>query len=265
MAGKARGRILMCLLAGGLAGGAGPAAAFSLFGIHLWGSRADADDPFEVIDPLTYTVTLDVAGGDEALERRLEGASSLWTDRERPTSGAGGLLSKARGDYRRLLGALYAAGYYGPQISIRAAGQEVSDLTLAADLPQDVPVAVRVIPGPEFRFGATEIVNRPPRKVVESDEADGKTPESVGFTTGSPAYSGVIDQVSAISSERWRQLSYAKARETDRTVIADHARDRLDVSLTLDPDRPARYGPVSVVGSTRVNPGFIKYMADIEP
>mgnify|MGYP003444445511 CR=1 FL=1 len=38
--------------------------------------------------------------------------------------------------------------------------------------------------GPRFRFGATEIVNRPPRVVVESDLADGETPESVGFVTG---------------------------------------------------------------------------------
>ena len=78
-----------------------------------------------MIDPLPYTVDLAVAGGDGGLERQLETASSLWTDRETPASGTAGLLAKARGDYRRLLAALYAAGYYGPSISIRAAGQEV--------------------------------------------------------------------------------------------------------------------------------------------
>ena len=252
MASTARSRILTSLLAGSLALTALPAGAFSLFGIHLWGRRDDAEDPFAVIDPLNYQVTLDVAGGDEGLRRRLEGASALWTDRERPVSGTGGLLSKARGDYRRLLAALYAAGYYGPEISIRAAGQEVADLTLAVEFPEGVPVAIRVVPGPPFRFGATEIVNRPPREVSPSDEGDGETPESVGFVTGEPAYSGVIDQVSAISIERWRQLAYAKARESGREVVADHARDRLDVALTLDPGRPARYGPVAVAGRTRV-------------
>uniref|UniRef100_UPI00260A9E56 autotransporter assembly complex protein TamA n=1 Tax=Amaricoccus sp. TaxID=1872485 RepID=UPI00260A9E56 len=221
-------------------------------------------DPFEVIDPLHYTATLDVAGGDEALRRRLENASALWNDRERPVSGNGGLLSKARGDYRRLLAALYAAGYYGPEISIRADGREVADLTLAVDFPENVPIAIRVVPGPEFRFGRADIVNRPPLEVDESDEADGETPESIGFATGEPAYSGVIDQVSAVSIERWRQLSRAKARETGREVIADHASDRLDVTLTLDPGRPARYGPISVAGRTRVDPGFIRYMADLE-
>jgi translocation and assembly module TamA len=264
MATTARRRILTGLVAASLAGSAAPAAGFSLFGIHLWGPREDAEDPFAVIDPLSYTVSLEVAGGDEALRRRLENASSLWSDRERPASGTGGLLSKARGDYRRLLAALYAAGYYGPEISIRAAGREVADLTLAVEFPQNVPVAIRVAPGPGFRFGATEIVNRPPRVVDDSDLGDGETPESLGFVTGEPALSGIIDQVSAVSVERWRQLAHAKAREAGRDVVADHATDRLNVSLTLDPGRPARYGPVSVAGRTRVDPGFIRYMADLE-
>ena len=56
----------------------------------------------------------------------------------------------------------------------------------------------------------------------------------------------MINQASALSVERWRQLSHAKARETDREVIADHptepARRR---RLTLDPGRAAHYGPVT--------------------
>lgn len=269
MSRTARSRILMSVVAGAVAasalGAAAPAGAFSLFGIHLWGSRNDTDDAFEVIDPLNYTVTLDVAGGDAALERRMENASALWTDRERPVSGNGGLLAKARGDYRRLLAALYAAGYYGPEISIRAAGKEVSNVTLAVEFPQQVPISIRVQPGPPFAFGRTDIINPPPAKVHANDDGDGDTPESLGFVTGKPALSGVIDRVSAISVERWRQVSYAKAREADREVIADHSRDQLDVAITLEPGRPAHYGPVKVVGRTRVDPGFITYMADLEP
>ena len=75
------------------------------------------------------------------------------TARPRPPA-VGGLLSKARGDYRRLLAALYAAGYYGPAISIRAAGQEVADLTLAVDLPPPVPVVIDVGPARRSDFGA---------------------------------------------------------------------------------------------------------------
>jgi translocation and assembly module TamA len=261
MASTARRRILTGLVVGSLAASAAPAAGFSLFGIHLWGGRADAEDPFEVIDPLYYTVTLTVAGGDENLQRRMERASSLWTDRETPASGNGGLLSKARGDYRRLLAALYAEGYYGPTISIRAAGHEVADLTLAFEFPQRVPIAITIAPGPLFLFGTTGIVNPAPAVVTAGD--DGDTPASVGFVTGKPAAFGVINQASAVSIERWRQLARAKAREAERDVVADHANDRLDATLTLDPGREAHYGPTRVVGRTRMNPGFIVYMADL--
>jgi translocation and assembly module TamA len=73
----------------------------------------------------------------------------------------------------------------------------------------------------------------------------------------------VINQASALSIERWRQLARAKAREADREVIADHDTDRLDVELTLDPGRAAHYGPTTVVGSERTSHDFIAYMADL--
>ena len=265
MARTARSRIVTSLVVGSLVASAVPAAGFSLFGIHLWGSRTDADDAFEVIDPLRYTVTLTVSGDDGALQRRMERASSLWSDRETPASGNGGLLAKARGDYRRLLAALYSEGYYGPQISIRAAGNEVADLTLAFEFPQNVPMTISIVPGPLFLFGATSIVNPPPAEVSERDDGDGETPSSVGFRRGEPARFGAIDKASAVSVERWRQLARAKARETEREVVADHSNDRLDVQLTLEPGREARYGPTRVVGRTRMDPNFIVYMADLEP
>jgi translocation and assembly module TamA len=250
--------ILIGLALGSAALCAEPAVAFSLFGIHLWGANT-SDDTFDVIDPLPYTVRFNVTGGEEGLESQLENASSLWSDRETPASGNGGLLSKARGDYRRLLVALYAAGYYGPEISIRAGGQEVSDVQIGVEFPQNVPVVVTVAPGPQFLFGATRIVNAP----TPDPDPRADTPDSVGFVTGKTARSGVINRASAISVERWRHLTYAKAAETGRDVIADHPSSRLDVTLKLDPGRSAHYGPTKVVGSQRVDPQFIAFMADL--
>ena len=239
-----------------------PASAFSLFGIHLWGAREE-DDQIEVIDPLPYTVTFNITGASGGTARRIQDASSLWTDRETPASGTGGLLSKARGDYRRLLAALYAAGFYGPYVSIRAGGQEVADLTLAVEFPPNVPVTIDVQAGPRFAFGRTAIVNAPPATDDMDDEVD--TPESIGFKTGERAFSGIINQASALTVERWRQLSHAKAREADRAVIANHDTDRLDVTLTMDPDRPAVYGDVTAVGSRRTDADFITYMSGLRP
>ena len=76
--------------------------------------------------------------------------------------------------------------------------------------------------------------------------------------------SGVIDQASALSIERWRQLAHAKAREADREVIADHRQRPLDVTArpSIPAARRATARPASS-GSRRTDPGFIAYMADL--
>jgi translocation and assembly module TamA len=191
----------------------------------------------------------------------METTSALWSDRETPAAGNAGLISKARGDYRRLLATLYAAGYYGPYISIRINGVEAADMTLAADLPQGVPVAIEVQAGPPFLFGTTRIVNAPP---FQPEGRDGvEPPRSVGFESGERARSGAITAASALAVEQWRQLAYAKAREDNREVIADHPDSRLDVDVTIDPGRMARYGTITVDGGSRVDREFVAYMADL--
>ena len=260
MASTAQAKTLVALALGAGLVSASPAAGFDLFGIHLWGAR-EGDDAIEIIDPLPYTVTMHVTGGEDGLEKKMQAASSLWGDRESPASGNAGLLSKARGDYRRLLAALYGEGYYGPTISIRAAGVEVADATLAAAFPSPTPVVIDITAGAPFRFGTTRIVNPPPGLVDEHE--DTPTPASLGFAPGEPALSGVINQVSALAIERWRQDAHAKAREADREVIADHPARQLDVALTFDPGRAAHYGPTRVVGTRRMDPAFVAFMADL--
>jgi len=192
---RSRGILAACLVGTSL--GAAPAAlGFELFGFRLWG-REDEADRIEIIDPLPYTVEVTVTGGGEGLVSVVENASSLWGGRDQPASGRAGLISKARGDYRRILAALYGEGYYGPGISIRAAGAEVADLTLAADLPAEVPMTIRVEAGPKFRFGVAEIVNGPPLVSSGPDEVD--TPASVGFRAGETARTSAVGAASALT------------------------------------------------------------------
>lgn len=260
-AGTAHRFLASAALCAAMAAGTGPAAAFSLFGIQLWGESED-ENRVEVIDPLTYTVTLTVRGPGEDLQSSLEGASSLWSDREDPASGTGGLLAKARGDYRRLIAALYAEGYYGPYISIKVGGSEAADLTLAREFPQDVPVTIEVDTGPLFRFGDAVVVNPPPADVSFRDEVGDL--DTIGYKTGRRARSGVVNEASALMVESWRQVSYAKAREAEREMLANHPTSQLDAKLVMEPGRPARYGPTTVVGSQRTDPGFIAFMAGLK-
>jgi translocation and assembly module TamA len=238
------------------------ASAFELFGIRLWGEAEDEAGRIEIPDPLPYTVTIRARGADNA-RSIVEDASALWADRDEPAAGKAGLLAKGRGDYRRILTGFYNEGYFGASISIRAGAAEMADLTLGADIPQNVPVTIEVESGPEFRFGRADILNAPP--LLQTEEYDFKGPDSVGFATGEPARTAPIGAAAGLAVEQWRRLARAKARQTDQEIVADHERDRLDVAVTLDPGPVVRYGPVSTEGSRRVDHDFIVYMADLTP
>jgi translocation and assembly module TamA len=235
-----------------------PALAFELFGLHLWGEREEESGLIEIPDPLNYEVS--IVAPDE-VRSTIESASALWDQREQPVAGKAGLLSRSRGDYRRVLGALYTEGYFGAGVSIQANGAEVADLTLSADIPNNSRVIIAVEPGPLFRFGTADIENAPPL-VIEDNEVF-EPPSSVGFETGEDARLSAIDAASNLTITQWRQLSRAKAREVGREAIADHTRSALDATVTLDPGPVVRYGPVTNSGSARVDSAFITYMVDL--
>lgn len=254
------GLIAGFMMSAAILGPSTPAAAFSLFGYHLWGAPEEDSNRIDVIDPLDYTAELRVTG-DADLQDRLEAASALYANREDPASGRAGLVSRAKGDYRRILAALYDAGYYGGTISILVAGREADGLTLAVDLPQDVPVVITVDTGPAFKFGRLAMINPPPRMDTRRQRLT--TPSSLGFQPGEQAEAGIIGQVSDLAIAHWRVRGHAKASETAREVIADHGTNRLDVGLSIDPGRAARYGPTTVVGNTRTDGEFIRFMTDL--
>jgi translocation and assembly module TamA len=241
---------------------AGPAPAFELFGIKIFEPKADETE--DVIgEPQRYSVDFavsPVSEGDD-IEDALKGASTLWQDREKPASGAAGLLAKARGDYRRILATLYAQGRYGGSISILVDGREAADLPPDTELPDPAAVRVAVDPGPLFRFGETDIVNRAPPPIDPEDEVE--APERQGFSPGQIAKSGVILQAENLSVEAWRQQGHAKAQVVERRVEAAHDVNLVDARLELDPGRKAYYGPVSVQGTERMDPAFVAYMTDL--
>lgn len=236
-----------------------PTAAFELFGIKLF-ERAQKPEDMPVGEPQNYSVTFNVAP-NENLERKLKGVSTLWGDRDEPASGISGLLVKARGDYRRLLGALYSEAHYGGTISITVDGREAADLPPDARIANPAIIDVRVNPGPLFHFGRAEVLNAAPLATERHDEVD--LPSSRGFVTGEVAKSGTVLLAEKLSVEAWRQQGYAKASGADRRVEAAHQRDTLDAVLTIDPGRRAVYGATTVSGNDRMDPTFVAYMTDL--
>jgi translocation and assembly module TamA len=254
-------RLCSTLLAASIAFASTPVAAFEIFGVRLFGS--DPAEEIDVIgDPQNYEITLNVTGEPD-LETRIRSASNLWSDRDEPASGVSGLISKARGDYRRILAALYGEGRYGGAISITIDGREAADIAPDALVPNPANVVVSVDTGPLFTFGEARIVNQAPPPRDRRDEVD--DPAEEGFLRGEEARSGVVLRAERLAVEAWRQQGHAKAAVSNRQVEADHPTSTLDAILTVDPGRRAVYAPVAVQGTARMDPDFLAFMTGLEP
>ncbi|MDN2566103.1 autotransporter assembly complex protein TamA [Aquibium sp. A9E412] len=243
-----------------MAGAPPPAAAFELFGFTFFGRDEPADDVIGTPQP--YTLDFAVTGPQE-VEDALKAASSLWADRDEPASGAAGLIAKARGDYRRLLDALYSEARYAGTISITIDGRQATELAPDAVLADPALVRVVVTAGPLFRFQTARVVNAPPPAVDPDDVVD--DPAAEGFRSGAEARSGAIVRAGRLAVEGWRQQGHAKAEVAGRDVTADHRDDTVDAVVTVAPGRRAVYGPVSVRGTERMDPGFVAYMTGLQP
>lgn len=232
-----------------------PVSAFEIFGIKLFESQSDADAEAVIADPQPYKVNLSVTETG-APENAVRNASALIADESEPASGAVGLLAKARGDYKRIIAALYNEGYYGGTVSIRIAGAEAANLPPDTKLPKPVDVAILVTPGPLFHFNSVNIVNQAPPTSDSFDHVE--PPSSRGFGSGEIAKSSTILRAEQLALEAWRQQGYAKAVVVTRDVVADHASSSVDVTITVNPGMKAAFGEVSVSGTERMDPEFVR-------
>ncbi|HEX2256928.1 MAG TPA: outer membrane protein assembly factor, partial [Afifellaceae bacterium] len=234
--------------------------AFELFGMRLFGDPA-ADRP-EVLDPQPYDLDFQVVGGDDELAERLQAASNLHSQRESPPSGTSGLLTRARGDYARMLAALYRNARYGGAITILVAGRPPEEIEPDAALPDTVPVVVRVEPGPLYHFGGIAIENRPPFTTDETRRLD--SPAELDLAPGQLARSTAIIAAEASLIEAWRQLGHPMASIAERDIVADHRTRLVDLRLRVDPGPPAVFNGVAVTGTERMDPAFVAYMTGIQ-
>ncbi|MFN4210175.1 MAG: autotransporter assembly complex protein TamA [Devosia sp.] len=243
----------MCVALAGFGMTAAPVAAFEIFGMKFFEDESDADAVIADPQPYTVVITVNATGGVESAVRN---ASALVADQNEPASGAAGLLAKARGDYRRIVAALYNEGHYGGTVSIRVGGAEAANLAPDVNLPDPVDVAIVVDPGPLFRFSSVNLVNQ---AAPTSDPFDYvEPPLSAGFGTGEIAKSSVILRAEQLALEAWRQQGHAKAVIVSRDVVADHATQLVDVTITVNPGAKAAFGAVTVSGTERMDPEFVR-------
>ena len=238
-----------------------PALAFTLFGRKFFESN---DETVVVPDPQPYTLELTVAGGDKDLTKAIRAASSLSRDEKKPPPGTAGLIARARGDYGRVLAALYANGYYGGSIAISIDGVSAETLRPDITLPDPSPVAVSVDPGPLFHFGEVRVEGLPSGTMTGEDE-DALELDDWELTEGAVARSGAVLATESRLIEVWRQRGHPKAAIVTRDVIADHRKSTVDVTLAVEPGPVATFGEPLVTGTERVDPAYARFMTGIKP
>jgi translocation and assembly module TamA len=232
------------------------ASAVELFGVTILGDKKPAG-------AISYSVTIEVAGGDEALKEALSAASILVAQEKGGASDSFALAARARGDIERLVAALYAEAYYGADIKVRVGDVPLDevrpdDIDVVAGVP--VAVAVHVDPGPLFRFGGLAIESGAAREADPSSD-----PADYGLVPGQPAKSSLIIAAGDQLVERWRAAGYPFAQLAKKEVSADHARSAVDVRFVIAPGDAAVYGWVNVTGSVDLDSRLIADQAALEP
>ena len=226
-----------------------PAAAFEIFGIHLWGKKKESEPVAEdVIAPVYYDVALTV--DDPELKESLESVSILIGEEDKPTSGSVGLLSRARNDMRRLVAALYAQARYGSTVTIAINGRPFEQIPIDTVLNRGgkAHVVIHIMSGPVFTFA-------PPDAATLSGEPIDLS--NYGVVTGAEAKSELVVEAGRKLVAAWHDEGYPFAKVSESSLTADHDTDKLEATMRLDPGQMVVFGDVTVVGAIDVDPQFI--------
>ena len=231
----------------------------------LFGSIADFFNPNPmskgpaIIDAVPYTVDIQIAGDSRSVRSAVAGASNLEILKNRPPSGSAGLVRRAISDFDRITAALYMEGYYAGHIEITVAGAspnspQIFDIVERARKAGPVPVVVAVDPGPPFVFGNVRILDAATRRPME----EAPSLRALGLEPGEPARADQVSRAEAALVSFWRDKGHPFARITAKDVVADHAADRLNVTLVVEPGPYATFGPFIVSGADFLPPAFIE-------
>ncbi len=186
--------------------------------------------------------TFAAPGADKPLNRALRDMSLTLQANADGGADAQELFAAARSDYGRLLGVLYAYGYYSGIISIRVDGREAGDIP-PLDAPAQIGrVDISVSPGRPFRFATARMKPYAPGTKLPPAYRDGLVARSTAIADAARA--GV---------EGWRALGYAKARVAGQEITADHDAGLVQAQVLLDNGPKLRFGPLTITGNQTIS------------
>ncbi|MEO6301312.1 MAG: BamA/TamA family outer membrane protein [Paracoccaceae bacterium] len=197
-------------------------------------------------------VQFTVAGTDKNLNVDLRAASVLLTTNKSKNITALDLFADARAEYGRLIGALYARGYYGPVIHVLVDGKEAANIAPLNSPARINQIVVTVDPGPVFAFSRAQVAPLAP-----------KTNMPLEFAPGKVAESGVIKQAVQNGIDGWRARGYAKAHVSAQDLKADHNTNTLGAMVQIAPGPQLRFGQLAINGAVRMREKTVRRVAGL--
>ena len=182
----------------------------------------------------------------------LDAASLLRDLRDKEDAVPQDFIAAARADYRRLLTALYAAGYYAGTVSITIDGVEAASIEPLSAPGPITNILISVKAGPQFRFGDVSIAPLPPTAILPDD-----------FATGEPARSDHIRTAVSAGLNAWREEGHAKAGVASQRIVARHPATALDVDVVLAPGPRLTFGQLVVAGNRNVSDERLREIAGL--
>ncbi|MCT8160711.1 autotransporter assembly complex protein TamA [Pseudoruegeria sp. SHC-113] len=180
-------------------------------------------------------VVVRTSGNNESLTETLRNASLSVASLAGDTSNSQDVVTSARADYGRILGALYGEGYYAGVISIKVDGREAADIPPFSPPSQVSRIVIDVEQGPQFKFSRAEVA--PLAKGTDLPS---------GFAKGEIARSGVISTAANTGIRGWRNRGHAKAELKNQSVRADNRDATLDTQIEIAPGPRLTFGALTL-------------------
>ena len=162
------------------------------------------------------------------------------------------LLAAARADYARILGVLYANGYYGGVITIGVDGREAATIPPLGAPDTIREIRVQVMPGPQYLFHKLRVAPLAPRTELPEE-----------FARGEPGGTGAIRDAADEAILSWRKAGHAKAEISDQKIVARHSERRIDADLAVAPGPKVTFGTLNISGKTNVRETRIRKIAGL--
>lgn len=198
------------------------------------------------------TVSLTAQDAPEEVMSLLRTNSLVLAAKDSGDATPQGFVAAARADYRTLLTALYAAGYYAGEIDIAIDGRQAATIA-PLDAPQTIDrIEITVTTGPLFAFGQATIT-----PLAEGTEL----PDT--FANDAPAKSDSIRDAVAEAVGAWRAQGHAKAAPAGQSITARHADATLNADVRLAPGPQLTFGDVTISGNRLVREAAIRRIAGV--